>query len=936
MLTFCVSGKMSPPFEEALTRMTESLGLQQLPGQDWHMRGRGNSKFISPPHSRSTRIIGQAMRRFFVALNPSFGPRRDFGVFLAKQALEHTSPAVRTAFAVDSLRYALTFNVSEDAAQRLRGAVGGYPEGTMYPDKVKQISQAAKAVTYQDNSLLGIFFEQSLVGGVADSQLWRQVEQEMLSKIQDGAGGDRGIGFDHSEGHLTERDSDREPHKGLTLPGYNYVGPGNPLDNGPPQGPVDEAAKHHDERYEELLSHGDIPYLKGHGADELMTKELISAEEDGKISNPVDSVVSNAARALWEGKKVVNQALDPLISQVLPVDPPQSSGELPNQEAGNLDRDSFPEGGPSPKKARIGDSPFDVELPSPEPARTAPVPSTPATAMAASANAGPVETRGAGGVRIKAEWLGGTEFTESTIVTRHTRISLITDRGGYVPIYQDGVSSLSQLPAIGMKTPYSYIDVNALSSHFTPRDFQQLIDEYQDIRPKALRIKITGLVIKDVSRVNGTTTVTDSPSGVLNVFADEEYEYPYVMGHNQDTIPGHLPGEHYVLPQYAYFSRGLVLEGSTSRKIIDDHNTSLYFLEHHDAECLNTGEIWSHEYTFPDSLPKRKLSTPAQSFFARHNPLISSRMAVMTGVDNDGVAKWERHNGMQIGFLPQNHIPGPSVNLPIEGQIHKAQWNRAVAIGDAETDFRYNVCPLVNQPLNTIHWDDKGNQILKNSVGSYAYTRRRHEESYEGYPEEQGGIVKNPSIPLVPSDNVIGITPGDSFLVPGKEAVDSSLEPGNINYNSKLYALPIMPLLPGACWNPTPLSYDVQIWCKTPDTECKFFEQFPLMGGWSVENPPPMIFVRLRVQPGPPPEGAHTVSGDSLGQYAFFNLHYEMEWEVTRRTRTKRHNPEKPAAYPVTVSGRAPYTLSKLPSETTAKYEVPQHQWMAYNFSKLL
>lgn len=38
----------------------------------------------------------------------------------------------------------------------------------------------------------------------------------------------------------------------LTLPGYNYLGPGNDIDNGPPVNAVDEIAKKHDEDYEKI------------------------------------------------------------------------------------------------------------------------------------------------------------------------------------------------------------------------------------------------------------------------------------------------------------------------------------------------------------------------------------------------------------------------------------------------------------------------------------------------------------------------------------------------------------------------------------------------------------------------------------------------------------------------------------------------------------
>ena len=39
------------------------------------------------------------------------------------------------------------------------------------------------------------------------------------------------------------------PKKGLTLPGYRYCGPGNPLDNGPPTNELDAICMEHDYCY---------------------------------------------------------------------------------------------------------------------------------------------------------------------------------------------------------------------------------------------------------------------------------------------------------------------------------------------------------------------------------------------------------------------------------------------------------------------------------------------------------------------------------------------------------------------------------------------------------------------------------------------------------------------------------------------------------------
>lgn len=59
-----------------------------------------------------------------------------------------------------------------------------------------------------------------------------------------------------------------EQRKGYTLPGYNYLGPGNPMDNGPPTDADDRIAVKHDEEYGFITDSGSDPYWNWNAADE--------------------------------------------------------------------------------------------------------------------------------------------------------------------------------------------------------------------------------------------------------------------------------------------------------------------------------------------------------------------------------------------------------------------------------------------------------------------------------------------------------------------------------------------------------------------------------------------------------------------------------------------------------------------------------------------
>lgn len=73
------------------------------------------------------------------------------------------------------------------------------------------------------------------------------------------------------------------PKKGLTLPGYNYCGPGNPLVNGSPVNQLDEVCMNHDYCYDSGLSKSecdkkmlsDLKTTKSKTIGEKLAKNLV-------------------------------------------------------------------------------------------------------------------------------------------------------------------------------------------------------------------------------------------------------------------------------------------------------------------------------------------------------------------------------------------------------------------------------------------------------------------------------------------------------------------------------------------------------------------------------------------------------------------------------------------------------------------------------------
>jgi len=81
--------------------------------------------------------------------------------------------------------------------------------------------------------------------------------------------------------------------RGLTLPGYNYLGPFNAADNGNPTNASDRIAKKHDQGYAMLQKEGKNPYIEYNDADEQAIQSWDSQTDVG----------GRIAKAVFRGKR---------------------------------------------------------------------------------------------------------------------------------------------------------------------------------------------------------------------------------------------------------------------------------------------------------------------------------------------------------------------------------------------------------------------------------------------------------------------------------------------------------------------------------------------------------------------------------------------------------------------------------------------------------
>lgn len=88
---------------------------------------------------------------------------------------------------------------------------------------------------------------------------------------------------------------ERLKKRGLTLPGYKYLGPFNSLNNGEPTNESDRVAKKHDEGYNMLLKRGSNPYIEWNSADE-QAHHRWGTDYGGRIAKSVFGIKKGLAR----------------------------------------------------------------------------------------------------------------------------------------------------------------------------------------------------------------------------------------------------------------------------------------------------------------------------------------------------------------------------------------------------------------------------------------------------------------------------------------------------------------------------------------------------------------------------------------------------------------------------------------------------------------
>nr|QTZ97567.1 VP1/VP2 [Porcine bocavirus] len=661
----------------------------------------------------------------------------------------------------------------------------------------------------------------------------------------------------------------RGQFRGLLFPGYNYLGPFNPLENGDPVNKADEAAKKHDQAYNNYINKGLNPYLKFNKGDQDFIDSLQSDS----------SVGGNFARAVFHLKKQIAPALNE----------PKDTGEPPakkDKRAGNKRHLYFARLNKGAKKAKADPNNMDGDLGDNEQgAGEAPVEGGGERSAGGGGAIGGGGGGGNHGVGISTGgWIGGSILGKNKIITRNTRQWWCPIRNEHkYKQYNQFSQGGTTFNMMGYSTPWSMFNFNQYSSHFNPNEWQWLLNRAKRFRPVRMEVKIYNIQIKQESTQDQNAQYTNDLTAGLHVLCDGEHAFPWTqLPWDKGCMP-ELPHEVWQLTQYAYLTVASAAQDSDATNQNEKAircMVPMYLLEETDHAVIRTGESVVFHHAFECGwVDNTHSSNMAQ--LACINPLVDSRLVkkFYTTKYNNG------HTGTRHKPYQKSGAwwPGPGWRT---NQTTNAQGNASV-LGPFVTAF---------QP--------EGMTYGTGVVGYGAATGP--------YVGGQSGFASTATANSNLNGNYLRFTPGDADIT---NVTNSNIERKSVltgtrdqtlyqcNGTNSTEQVNVF-MMPNQMWDSAQISRYNPIWVKTPrvdrhtliDTED---------GTLPMAHPPGTIYVKLAHIPTPGNNGA-----DYLNIYATGQVSCEIEWEFEEHF-NKNWRPERridaahmdPNVYKISDSG---------------------------------
>lgn len=640
----------------------------------------------------------------------------------------------------------------------------------------------------------------------------------------------------------------RGQFRGLLFPGYNYLGPFNPLENGDPVNKADEAAKKHDQAYNKYINKGLNPYLKFNKGDQDFIDSLQSDS----------SVGGNFARAVFHIKKQIAPALNE----------PKDTGEPPakkDKRAGNKRHLYFARLNKGAKKSKADNNNMDGDLGDNEQgAGEAPA----AAGGERSAGGGGAIGGGGGGnnhgVGISTGgWIGGSILGNNTIITRNTRQWWCPIRDNHLYKRYTGYNKNgADFKMEGYTTPWNMFNFNQYSSHFNPNEWQWLVNRAKRFRPKRMEVKIYNLQIKQESTQDTNAQYTNDLTAGLHVLCDGEHAFPWTqLPWDKGCMP-ELPHEIWELTQYAYLTLPSQAQDSESNSTEMNIRCAIpmYLLEETDHAVIRTGEsiVFHHDFDCGWVDNTRSSNMPQLAFT---NPLVDSRLVKIS------------------------YQPGQSSGTTVQQQCLPYQKNPPWWPGPG---YRENLATTgsgnntVLGPYMTSYYPEN----MSYAAGPLSYGAPTGPYVGGESARQDNTTINNNYLRFTPGDEA-GTTTGNNRFITRDSILSGTRDQMLARATGNSYTeIKNVSMMPNQVWDSAPISRYNPIWVKIPRTNRHTMIDTE-DGTIPMAHPPGTIYVKLAHIPTPGNNGR-----DFLNIYATGQVSCEIEWEYEENY-TKNWRPER-------------------------------------------
>nr|WRQ19907.1 MAG: cap protein [Adeno-associated virus] len=657
----------------------------------------------------------------------------------------------------------------------------------------------------------------------------------------------------------------QDSSRGLVLPGYNYLGPFNGPDRGEPVNAADAAAQKHDQAYQQQLDQGDNPYLRYNHADREFQEEL---SEDTSFGGNLGKAVFQAKKRVLEPFGLVEEG-----EKTAPTGRKRPLEDSPDSSSGTGKKGSQP----ARKKLDFG-----TEQKGSEEAGSsinsaggsaAGAMSANADGRAAAGGAAVDAAQGADGVGSSSgDWHCNSTWSEGRVTTTTTRTWVLPTYNNHNYLRM-GSSSSSQTYN-GFSTPWGYFDFNRFHCHFSPRDWQRLINNHWGMRPKSMRVKIFNIQVKEVTTEGGTTTVANNLTSTVQIFSDSTYELPYVMDAAQEGSLPPFPNDVFMVPQYGYC--GLVTGVSQNQM---DRN-AFYCLEYFPSQMLRTGNNFEMTFQFED-VPFHSMYAHSQSLDKMMNPLLDQYLWSLQSTTSgnqmgQGTPATTFHKIQKENFpaYRRNWLPGPFIK---QQRFSKTAANNYKIPADASGINGLNTYQTrydINGRTSVI----APGPPMATAPGN-ADTFTQSQLIFPG-PQITGNTTTDANnLMFTSEDELIATNPTDStrYGIIATNTQGTNLAPTTVDDGQ-------MSVMPGMVWQDKDIYYQGPIWAKIPHTDGHFHPS-PLMGGFGFKRPPPQIFIKNTPVPGNPATTYSSARINSfITQYSTGQVSVQIDWELQKET----------------------------------------------------